>query len=148
MRRKRIVPWLFGIVLSTVLASCSRSHKTDTGQSDDDAFNPRRWAPSADAIAAAKRERKAPMIVARSTQPRASDYDLNPNGASQPQPMGGEADRSSDQGSGDDAALGDMEKLPPPPMPKLGSGDEADQFGLPEWEQLARGELHIKRIRY
>src|SRR5205085_8490608 len=117
-----------------------------------DGLNPDQWRPTADAIAAATREKKAPMIVARTTQPRASDYDLNPRAATRDQHPES-IDPTSDSGPNEDTdendpALEGMAKLPPPPMPKIASGDEADQFGLPEWERMARGDLHVKRIHY
>jgi len=143
MRPKFLAAWLIAIVMYAEVSGCSRSHSPG-GQQEDDASSPRSWAPSADAIAAAKRARKAPTIVANSTQPRASEYDLNPRSATRPN----HDSQGAPQVDPDDIALGDMEKFPPPPMPKFGSGDEADQYGLPEWERIARGELHVKRIRY
>jgi hypothetical protein len=142
---------LLVIVLAIGGGACSRSH-SNGGGTEADGLDPEQWKPTAEAVASAKREGKAPLIVARASQPRASAYDLNPRAATGEVPNQ-EVDSGTDSGSTgqsaeDDPALGEMVKLPPPPMPKLASGDEADQFGLPEWERMARGELHVKRIRY
>ncbi|MEY2540110.1 MAG: hypothetical protein QOG67_3850 [Verrucomicrobiota bacterium] len=148
---------LVTVILCGASVGCSRSHNNNA-QGEDDAFNPDRWKPTAEAIESAKREKNS--TIAQTTQPRASDYDLNPRAAMQAQQneetVPGYDSRNPEQANDEDPALGQMEKLPPPPMPlKLGSGDEADQFGLPEWERMARGEprmargeLHAKRIRY
>lgn len=82
--------------------------------------DPNRWAPPQDAIDKAKADAQQPEIR-----------------------VGNLAELKNDPG------IGEMEVLPPPaPPPKLVQGDEADQYGLPAWEQMARGELHVKRIQY
>lgn len=83
-----------------------------------DADDPSRWAPSPRAIESAKKEAAQPMV------------------------------QMADNG-GADIALGAMEKLPPQPEPpRLSNGDEADQYVVPAWEQIARGDLRVKRIHY
>ena len=131
--------------------ACSRSRHDQHAEAPG--LDPDRWRPTAEAIAAAKRDKKAPLIVARATQPRASAYDLNPRAAAGQVQADQSANPASDSPPNEQAAeadpmFGGMEKLPVPPMPKLGPGDEADQFGLPEWERMARGELQVKRIHY
>lgn len=145
-----------GLLIVTVMifgacAGCSRS-PGNNAQHEQDASGPAHWKPTAEAIESARREKESPLIVVPTTQPRASDYDLNPRAAMQAQENeeteSGYDSGGTSQPSDEDPALGDMEKLPPPPLPKLAAGDEVDQFGLPEWERMARGELHVKRIRY
>jgi hypothetical protein len=145
MKRRRLLNVLIAAAICcAACTACSRSHES-TSSGEADGIDPNRWRPAAEAIAAAEREKKAPMTLARATQPRASAYDLNPRAAA----AGQSSDPASEeQLAQDDPSIAGMPKLPPPPMPKLGRGDEADQFGLPEWEQIARGDLHIKRIRY
>lgn len=83
-----------------------------------DGDDPNRWAPLPEAIESAKKEAAQPMM------------------------------QMTDNG-GADMALGSMEKLPPQPEPqKLSNGDEAEQYGVPAWEQIARGDLKVKRIHY
>ena len=113
-------------VVFVVCAGCSRSNRTD-GQGEDVNLDPKYWKPTKEAIESAKRESNPPPVVVSTTQRGAGNYEQAPT---------------------EDPELGEIEKLAPPPMPKLASGDEADQFGLPEWERMARGELHVKRIRY
>src|SRR4051794_15876194 len=115
---------LFAVILGC--AACSRSHPT-TAQQGDDALDLNGWKPTAAAIQAAERQKKSPPMIVATAPPKSIDYKGS---------VGVE-----------DPELGGIEKLPPRPMPKLASGDEADQFCLPEWERMARGELHIKRIR-
>jgi hypothetical protein len=85
-----------------------------------DTDDPNRWAPPPEAIEQAKQDAAAPAI-------HVGDLSELKN----------------------DPSLSYMEVLPPQPEPpKLAQGDEADQYGLPEWEAMARGDLHVKRIRY
>jgi hypothetical protein len=151
MRRRIVELLIVSLVACAGSAGCSRSGNK-SAESEGDAREFDSWKPAKEAIQSAKREKDAAAIVVRSTrQPRASAYDLNPRAATAPHENAATAiDSANEAEAGDeDPALGGMEKLPPPPMPpKLASGDEADQFGLPEWERMARGELHVKRIRY
>lgn len=83
-----------------------------------EADDPDRWAPSREAVEQMKRDAAAPPI------------------------------RMADDGSSD-IALGEMERPPvPPEQPRLPGADEADRYGLAAWEQMARGEVKVKRIRY
>jgi hypothetical protein len=145
------VQWLKAMMAATFLCSgfvsCSR-HQGDSTGSKADGADADGWRPTAEAITAANSQKKAPFIIARTSQPRASDYDLNPRAAADAHQKQPTDSAPNEAGSEDDPALGDIAKLPPLPMPKLGSGDEAEQFGLAEWDRMARGELHIKRIRY
>jgi hypothetical protein len=152
MRREFIELLLVTVIMCGGCGGCSRSHR-NSAQREDDPNDPDRWTPTTEAIESARREKKSPPTIAATTQPRASDYDLNPRAAMQAQQNEETApeydSRNTEQATGEDPALGQIDKLPPPPMPpKLAAGDEADQFGLPEWERMARGELHVKRIRY
>lgn len=82
--------------------------------------DPNHWAPPQDLIAKAKQDDAQPEMR-----------------------VGNLADLKNEPG------IGEMELLPPQPEPpKLTQGDEADQYGLSEWEQMARGDLHVKRIQY
>src|SRR5436853_941021 len=94
---------------------CSRSHN-HADRAEADGLDPSRWQPTADAIAAAKREKKAPLIVARPDQPRASAYDLNPRAATGDQQAESTDLRSDSEPNeqADDPALGGIAKLPPP----------------------------------
>src|SRR3954469_1122119 len=72
------------VIAAVMCVSCSRGGGNHDS-AEQDGLNPDRWRPTSDAIAAAKRDKKAPLIVARATQPRASDYDLNPRSVSRAQ---------------------------------------------------------------
>src|SRR4051794_19327386 len=81
--------------------ACSRSHgHADAAEADG--LDPSRWRPTADAIAAAKREKNAPLIVAGANQPRASAYDLNPRAATLDQ-HAESTNPTSDSGSNEQA---------------------------------------------
>jgi hypothetical protein len=151
MRRELIELLVVTVIICGACSGCSKSH-SNSAQRENDGVDPDDWAPTKEAIAAARREKDSPLSLAPTAQPRASDYDLNPRAAMQAQENEetepGYESRNTEPVE-DDPALGEIERLPPPPaLPKLGQGDEADQFGLPEWERMARGELHVKRIRY
>jgi hypothetical protein len=157
MKRRLLEMFVVALIVSSGCCSCSRSHNdssNDTGAGKDETSNssPKNWKPTAEAIENARRQAKAPLIVATITAQRASAYDLNPRAAEQENSSNATSSSARSDGAApaeEDPALGGMEKLPPLPMPpRLKPGDEADQFGLPEWERMARGELHVKRIRY
>jgi hypothetical protein len=153
--RNAIEKLLLLAIVCGACAGCGQDHNTKEqlakeqdrvqhGVLADDADDPNRWAPSPEAIAAAQKEASEPAIRPQST-PAATSYAMNPRAAEHGETM----NVSESAQDPNDIALGDMQKLPPPaPPPAIRAGDEADQFGLPEWEQMARGELHVKRIRY
>jgi hypothetical protein len=151
MRRELIELLVVTVIICGACSGCSKSH-SNSAQRENDGVDPDDWAPTKEAIESARREKDSPLSLAPTAQPRASHYDLNPRAAMQAQENEetepGYDSRKIKQTTEEDPALGDMAKLPPPVPPKLASGDEADQFGLPEWERMARGELHVKRIRY
>jgi hypothetical protein len=118
---------LAAVIVAGVIAGCGGTNTqqqqaeqahVEQGVAVAEGDNPNAWAPSAESIAEAKKQDAAPAIAL------------------------------TDSG-GADQAIGEMEKLPPSAPPtKLANGDEADQYGLPAWEQMARGDLHVKRIQY
>lgn len=72
------------------------------------------------------------------------EYDANPRAWEEKH---GLADDENSSTEPDDESA--PQQMPPPiALQPLTSGDEADQYGLPEWEKIARGDLHIKRIQY
>jgi hypothetical protein len=99
-------------------ATAAEQEHVDAGVVASSEDDPDRWAPSPESVARAKQDIAMPPI------------------------------QMADDGTAD-IALGDMPRPPAPPPPKkLTNGDEADQYGLPAWEQVARGELRVKRIQY
>ena len=86
--------------------------------------DPNSWAPSKEAV-----EQAAKDAQAQASAPSAAE--------------------TGDTTQATDPAMTGMERMPPPPMPSdLSGSDEAEKYGLPEEEEMARGELHVKRIRY
>jgi hypothetical protein len=129
MKSKR---YLIAILASLLVTACGANKEADqtavqeekeheeNGQAVAESDDPNRWAPSAEATEKAKHDDAQPEIR-----------------------VGNLAQLKNDP------AIGEMELLPPQPQPpKLIQGDEADQYGLSAWEQMARGELHVKRIQY
>jgi hypothetical protein len=99
-------------------AAAAEQEHVDAGVVAASEDDPSRWAPSSGSVAQAKKESAMPPI------------------------------QMVDDGSAD-IALGSMPRLPaPPPVKKRADGDEADQYGLPAWEHVARGELRVRRIQY
>src|SRR5437868_2865007 len=108
--RHELIPGLLTVVL--ICSGCSRSG-SDTSGREDDASNPERWKPTVVAIETARRQAKAPLIVAATTQPRASAYDLNPRAAARAheneETEPGQV--NPEQVAGEDPAIGQIEKL-------------------------------------
>jgi hypothetical protein len=103
---------------SALSSTTAEQKRVDAGIAAAAEDNPNSWAPSPESVAGAKKDAAAPPI------------------------------QMVDDGISD-IALGNMPRPPaPPPPPKLATGDEAVQYGLPAWEQIARGELRVKRIQY
>ncbi|QEX22479.1 hypothetical protein FRZ61_24110 [Hypericibacter adhaerens] len=99
-------------------AQQAEQEHVEAGVAAAEADDPSRWAPSPEAIAQARKDADAPPI------------------------------EMADDGSSD-IALGGMERPPVPPAPpRLLEGDDADQYGLAAWEQIARGDLKPRRIHY
>ena len=99
-------------------ATAAEQEHVDAGIVAASEDNPSRWAPSSESIARAKQDLASPPI------------------------------QMVDDGS-TDISLGSMPRPPvPPPPKKMSNGDEADQYGLAAWEQVARGELRVRRIQY
>lgn len=134
MKRAAGVAVVMVLGLACAVGACSRSDEAgqqsspqtaseeqahvEAGIAAAESDDPKRWAPSREARERAKKNAAAAAIA------------LADDGTSE-------------------IALGQMERPPvPPPPPKLRSGTEADQFGLPAWEQIARGDLRPKRIQY
>jgi hypothetical protein len=127
MKKKHALNLILLLAVTVGITACGGNDKqaqqaeqehVAAGIAVTDTDDPNRWAPSPEAVEQAKKDAAAPPI------------------------------QLADDGS-TDIGLGEMEKPPvPPEPPKLANGDEADQYGLPAWDQIAHGDLKVKRIHY
>ncbi len=103
----------------TVLpSSADRQERVDRGIAVAQSDDRSRWAPSPDTVAAFKKDAASPAM------------------------------RVLDDGTSD-IALGASARPPTPPQPPgLVNGDDAVRYGVAAWEQMARGDLRVKRIQY
>ena len=100
--------------------------RVNQGIAVDESDDPSRWVPSSEDVKTAKLAAAAPTFT--------------------PQPWQGLAPGAQDP---TEISLGGIERLPVPPQPpRFTKGDEADEYGLPAWEKMARGEINVRRIQY